>query len=333
MLANTEIGPRIAVGYSVKTSPTDQHLRIAKEMGFHAECITQKEVHRALAFGFKPEEVILNGPGKFWPLGSPPVLGLQMLFCDSVEEFNRVILLQGISKTLGFRIRLPQVHSRFGNEVGDFDTFQTIVSSVRRLQKQQEAPHLGFHFHMPSWSIGVNRWMDALESLLLWCKSIQELTGVTVHTLDLGGGFFPDDLETLDFGKIQLLVGKILTGVQRLFFEPGRALTQESEILVSRVLDVRRRMDEDSIEIIVDACIAELPLAQSFPHRVFYRSASKSCIPLRKGSSRILGRICMEDDILCNQVELPRSIEIGDCIIFGDAGGYERSMSYEFGRG
>jgi diaminopimelate decarboxylase len=41
----------------------------------------------------------------------------------------------------------------------------------------------------------------------------------------------------------------------------------------------------------------------------------------------------MEDDILSHGVQLPESVQVGDLVIFGDAGGYERSMSYEFGRG
>jgi diaminopimelate decarboxylase len=41
----------------------------------------------------------------------------------------------------------------------------------------------------------------------------------------------------------------------------------------------------------------------------------------------------MEDDILCDGLDVPESVEIGDLIIIADAGAYERSMSYDFGRG
>jgi diaminopimelate decarboxylase len=41
----------------------------------------------------------------------------------------------------------------------------------------------------------------------------------------------------------------------------------------------------------------------------------------------------MEHDILASNVELPISSEVGDLLVFCDAGGYDRSMSYEFGRG
>jgi len=330
--------PEIRIGYSIKTSPTDEHLRKAREYGFYAECISQREVQRALGFGYAPAEVILNGPGKFWPITAAPVTGLHMLFCDSVEEFDRVIEIKKMAKVIGFRMKLPNLHSRFGNSLEEFESFQRIVARVRKLEGKAE---LGFHFHMPSWAIGVERWMHSLQSLLLWCQTIQRVTGVPVRHLDLGGGFFPADLEHLDFPEIQETVRLALPEARAIYFEPGRALTQDGEALVSRVLDVRKDSDGDLSEIVVDACIAELPLAQAYRHRVFFRArklsaeagSSDVCRLLQKGPTRILGRICMEDDILSPGVDLPHDVDVGDLVIFGDAGAYERTMSYDFGRG
>jgi diaminopimelate decarboxylase len=144
----------------------------------------------------------------------------------------------------------------------------------------------------------------------------------------LGGGFFPPDLEHLDFERIQSSVSEALPDVDAIYFEPGRSLTQDTEALVSRVLDARRDAKGKLSEIVVDACIAELPLVHAFSHRVFHDGKA-----IGKGRTRILGRICMEDDILHSGANLPESLQVGDLVIFGDAGAYERTMSYEFGRG
>ena len=327
--------PSIQIAYSIKTSPTEDFIRKARTEGFLAECISQAEVRRALDAGWKPGEIILNGPGKFWPTTTPMTRGLRLLFCDSVEEFERVLILHehgpSMARGLGFRMRIPKLSSRFGNELGEFENFQRILQCIRKLGDRAE---LGFHFHMPSWSIGVQSWMHALDALLLWCQSIERLTKKPILHLDLGGGFFPSDLESLEFAKIQAEVRSLLPSVRHLYFEPGRSMTQDGEILVSRVLDVRRDREGRPTELVVDACIAELPLAQAYPHRVFFRAEGDAqSLQLRRGKNRILGRICMEDDILAQHVEVPEGIQIGDQIIFGDAGGYERSMSYDFGRG
>jgi diaminopimelate decarboxylase len=84
-------------------------------------------------------------------------------------------------------------------------------------------------------------------------------------------------------------------------------------------------------EIVVDACIAELPLASAYPHRVF-RVEDKRIVPAGRGAVRVLGRICMEDDVLFSGLDLPEGTAVGDRLVVCDAGAYERSMSYAFGR-
>ncbi|MEZ0393040.1 MAG: hypothetical protein ACAH59_12540 [Pseudobdellovibrionaceae bacterium] len=326
--------PKIQIAYSVKTSATDAHLKHAQKCGFFTECISQMEIQRALRTGVPPKEIILNGPGKFWPLTTEPVKDLHMLFCDSIEEFDRVIEIPDLARVLGFRIQLPKLQSRFGVPIDKIENFQALLKCVRRLKNRSE---LGFHFHMPSWAIGMQRWKEAMKSLLTWCQSIEQLTEVPIRHLDLGGGFFPSDLEKINFSWVQESVRSALPEVKVIYFEPGRSLTQEGEALVSRVLDVRKNKDEEISEIVVDACIAEMPLIHAYFHRVFFQSQTKTdekqFQPLQKGKTKILGRICMENDVLSPGLNIPASVQLGDLVIFGDAGAYERTMSYDFGRG
>ena len=47
-------------------------------------------------------------------------------------------------------------------------------------------------------------------------------------------------------------------------------------MIVSRVLDVRKTSSGKVSEIVVDACIAELPLVAAFTHRIFYQGSTAS---------------------------------------------------------
>ena len=118
-----------------------------------------------------------------------------------------------------------------------------------------------------------------------------------------------------------------------MYVEPGRALTQSTMAVVTRVLDVRRHNGKLD-EVVVDACIAELPLAAAYPHRIFLvdPSGRGRATPIGRGDVRVLGRICMEDDVLSSGLNLPESLSVGDRLVVCDAGAYERSMSYAFGR-
>ena len=325
--------PEIRIGYSIKTCPTDQHLSQARKAGFFLECISQLEVHRALAAGARASDVMLNGPGKFWPLTQPPVTGLHMLFCDSLEEFEQVVEIPNIATCIGFRIRLPKLPSRFGIPVEEYENFEGIIDRIKKINGKAT---LGFHFHMPSWVIGVKRWKEAFQSIITWCEAVEQLSRVPVKCLDFGGGFFPSDLEGLNFEWIQSTVRKALPRVEGIYFEPGRSLSQDGEILISRVLSVRKSSKKKNVsEVVVDACVAELPLIRSYSHRIFYRAQGNpnSCKRMEAGKVKVLGRICMESDVLHSGIRLPENVKIGDLIVFGDAGAYERTMSYVFGRG
>ena len=77
-------------GYSIKTNPDERLIKLALDSGFLAEAISLLEVQKALEVGFKPEQVILNGPGKWWPAGLLPKEPLHAVFCDSIADLNRV---------------------------------------------------------------------------------------------------------------------------------------------------------------------------------------------------------------------------------------------------
>jgi diaminopimelate decarboxylase len=98
------------------------------------------------------------------------------------------------------------------------------------------------------------------------------------------------------------------------------------------VLEVRHGRDGAS-EAVVDAAISDLPMAPFYPHRVYGRAARGDWSALAGGGDRLIGRICMESDILASDVALPEGIGPGDRLVIADAGAYDASMAYNFGRG
>jgi diaminopimelate decarboxylase len=85
---------------------------------------------------------------------------------------------------------------------------------------------------------------------------------------------------------------------------------------------------------VVDASIAELPMYSFYPHRMLRKCGrTGELTPLGRGETQLMGRLCMEHDVVASNVALPAGTEVGDVLIFCDSGGYDRSMSYVFGRG
>lgn len=319
---------KMRVAYSIKTCPDPVYLRQAHGTGLLAEAISMAEVEAALATGWNADQIILNGPAKWWPRSMSHHQGLAAVFSDSLDEFERMIASKRSDKVWGLRLNVPGFSSRFGVDLSSYDSLARAVSLIQRMPADIK---LGFHVHMASNLIGKGHWQDAVESAMGWAMSISEQSCRPIHVFDLGGGHHPRDFGNIPWGEILTFAGSRIKGLETLVVEPGRALSQDTMVMVTSIQDIRRKHGEIT-DVVVDTCISELPLARVYPHRM-YLATGDTLRPIAAGGARILGRICMEDDILADGVYLPRDARIGDRIVIADAGAYERSMSYEFGQG
>jgi diaminopimelate decarboxylase len=324
-------------GYSIKTNPDRRLIELALRNGFYAEAISLGEVETALEVGFRPDQVILNGPGKWWPEGMMPRETMHAVFCDSVADLDRVVAAVAAgeisAKHIGIRIRTPNITSRFGIPLDSPTTFGKLIAAVERLPT---ASKFAVHFHMASSHVGVAQWWHLFESMLRWSRSIEKLSGRTIEMLDMGGGWYPDDWHEDQASKIDhsvAMVRAILPSVRQIASEPGKAMAQPSMALAMRILEIQEH-EEDYVEAVVDASIAEIPMHFWQPHRIVRQCGETGQLqPIGRGKTHLMGRLCMEHDIIATNVQLPEGTRAGDVLIFCDAGGYDRSMSYVFGRG
>lgn len=331
--ADFPLGVELGFGYSIKTNPHPTLIALAEEAGMFAEVISRAEMQRALAAGFPAERIILNGPAQHWPFGPALDGALMAAFADSPQSFARW-MCEGApaARYLGIRLRPVTIPSRFGATMDTPSRFAETLALLKELPPEQE---IGVHFHFASDVIGPSRWREVFQSVIHWAHAIEQGVGRPVRCLDSGGGWFPDDFDAELLPRLEELVGaaaETLPGLQRFFVEPGKAVAQPTMALVTTVLEVRKN-EKGGAEVVVDAAISDLPMASFYPHRVYARSAGREWEVLGGGSDRLLGRICMETDILATDLAVPESLRPGDRLVIGDAGAYDASMAYNFGRG
>jgi diaminopimelate decarboxylase len=328
---------KVSNAYSIKTNPDERLIKLALDSGFYAESISLPEAEKAIKVGFDHDRIILNGPAKWWRKESVALKKFKVIFCDSIEELEKLTIALRYGEleveTIGIRLRTPTIYSRFGIPIDSPDSFQRLFQAAKRLPK---TCGFGVHFHMASSSVGLNRWEHLFRSMLRWCCSLEALSGRSIDVLDIGGGWFPEDLQTLsssEFRSTLSAVRDLLPRVREIVMEPGKALAQPSMALAMQILEIRKYREEVA-EAVVDGSIAELPMYFFHPHRILYRDKEESrWQPVGRGKTNLLGRLCMEHDVVATNVKLPTSAEAGDLLIFCDAGAYDRSMSYVFGCG
>jgi diaminopimelate decarboxylase len=323
----------VTVAYSIKTNPDSRLLRLSRARGFYAETISQLEVDTALSAGFLGTEIVLNGPGKGWPEWPRRDFPLGAIFADSVDELQWLVLQldegKNLSSVVGLRVRPRSVQSRFGADLEREDVRRRLRDTLVRFP---DSVGWGLHFHVASNLIGERQWQQCFQLVLQEAADLQVETGRPIECLDVGGGWNPSDWSRV-CGSMRDTAKSIrsrLPSVSRFILEPGRAIAQPSMALVCRILETRH--DEER-EVVVDASIAELPEARNFPHRPLWRDSEGAWRPFRCGTDRILGRLCMENDVLADGVSLPDALKPGDLIAFWDAGAYDASMAFRFGQG
>jgi diaminopimelate decarboxylase len=158
--------------------------------------------------------------------------------------------------------------------------------------------------------------------------------GTAPTVVDVGGGWHVDDAPVLRDCLDYLIAegpAALREGNARLVLEPGKFLTEPAGALIARVIGYGGGNGEGDRDVVVDAAIAELPEARYRAHPVAHFRAPE-WRPLPSGKGRILGRSCMEGDILGQRLELS-GVQIGEYLAFGSCGAYDLAMSYLFGRG
>ena len=318
--------------YSIKTNPDPRLMKLALEYGFRAEGISANELLAAHEVGHAFENMVYNGPV---PLNPKDLHGnkIHVVFADSMESLKRLCQLKpSPAAHIGVRLKPFESSSRFGIRLESFEDYQEVAKLVKELLPAD----VGFavHQHHQSSTNGEDVWLSQTRAFLQQAKLLEELCEKPIRIIDIGGGWTHESFIPFMGHALEQLTDEIchiFPNADEVIIEPGKAICEQSQFLVSRVLEKRGK--EFIHEVVSDACLAELPLAVDFGRSVYHVNKSGEIAKLTTGVGRILGRICMEHDILANGILLPEKIEEDDLLIFSHAGAYESSMSYKFGNG
>ena len=330
-LANAGLRDRSTIAYSVKTCPDPRVMRAAAGLGLVPEVISQDELAAALDAGMNTGRAILNGPAKWWP--EPARVACHAFFADSLGELAAIErrLESGLhldTDVVGVRIGPQAARSRFGVRITDESDANALVGALTPVLRILDRPW-GAHFHLASSTLGVRAWSAEVATFLQTVDLLSRRLGPPA-VLDFGGGWHPDDTElTADRLGDAVRTSTTVSASTEIIVEPGKSLTQDAGVLVCRAL--LRREPSACPDIVVDATLGDLPEAAYRVHTVtLLRAGEWRVVP--PGAGRLLGRSCMEADILALDLDL-REVDEGDCLAFHGCGAYDASMSYEFGRG
>jgi diaminopimelate decarboxylase len=315
---------------SIKTDPWDDLGTTAVRLGWWAEAISVQEVDWALSCGFRRDQIVFNGPAAN-ALRASDKGPLASAFADSTEALDDV-LCDGVCDVAGARLRLPSTISRFGIDVSEPNVF---AAATRKLAARPNRAY-GVHFHVAADACGPSRWFELIEEAIVWVRAFTISVGRAPKLLDVGGGWHHEDFHEILLPSLRYLqdhVRSALPSVEAIILEPGKAVSTMTASMLCEITEVRTTSTPRGLQVVIDAAVADLPMAPLYAYAVTLYREGTAIGCLTGGTARVLGRSCMEADLLADRVSFPVPPRVGDRLLFSGAGGYNASMAYHFGRG
>lgn len=328
--------------YSVKTNYQIALLKSIRSCSCGAEVSSELDLKAALAAGFSPDTIIVDGFRKHDDLLREAIrLGVNTINIESLDELPRIdALAASASKKIkvGIRCRYAgrsfdmrnllislgvKMFKEFGVNARDIMRNTASLRNVSHVRINSLMAHNTLPFTRSAHYVTMMKYLFALAHDL-------SVYGIEIEKINLGGGLCADTVQ--EYEKFAAVLQKAYRKfVEKyrikptLVFEPGRLFVEAAGVLVGKIIERRGKW------LIIDFSKSDYGVL--FPlkkRRIFVVSA-----PHRGSACEFSGRYFLKacnlsqyDTIRC-PVKVTRAA-IGDYIVLGDAGAYSLAFSCQF---
>jgi len=323
------------IAYAVKANPNPAVLSILAGEGLGGDIVSIGEYRAARAAGMEPDSILFSGVGKTSDEMAEALAGGLLQFnLESIEEaqtLSAVAQSMGIETPVALRIN-PDVeagtHAKITTGKADNKFGLPAADAIASFKSLRELPGLkvtGITVHIGSQLTSLDPLEAAFERLGGLIRDLRR-EGFSLEIADLGGGlgvpYGPGQPEPPTPAEYAAMVKRVTRDWHiRLAFEPGRLITGNAGVLLSRV--VRVKPGETHPWLIVDAAMNDLmrpALYDAYHHVEAVRPNG------RRLTAHVVGPVCESGDTFALAREMDEAQE-GDLVIFRTAGAYGAAMS------
>lgn len=328
------------VHYAVKANANPKLLRIIREAGLGADCVSGGEIETCLKAGFPCNKIVYAGVGKSdWEIN----LGLDSdIFCFNVESIPELEVINELAnakcKTARVAFRLnPNVgaHTHANITTGLAENkfgiaMRDMMAVINEASQMKNIRVVGLHFHIGSQILD----MSDFEALCNRVNDLQqelERHRITLEHINVGGGLgvdyqHPNRMpipEFKDYFDTYAKKLKLRPG-QTLHFELGRSIVAQCGSLITRTLYIKKGATKQFA--IVDAGFPDLirPALYQAYHKIENISSNEP-----KETYDVVGPICESTDVFAKQIDLDGTRR-GDLLAIRSAGAYGEIMASQY---
>ncbi len=324
------------VCYAVKANSNLAILNLFARLGSGFDIVSGGELARVLGAGGDPRKIVFSGVGKSAE-EMRQALAADIL-CFNVESESELYRLDRVAGEMG---KVAPVSLRVNPDV-DARTHPYIATGLKQnkfgvaydhapalYRRARGLPHIrveGIDCHIGSQLTEIAPFAAALDKILDLLDRLQR-EGITISHLDLGGGLgirYRDETPPAPGDYARALTALIGNRPQKLLFEPGRLLTGNAGVLLTRIEYLKH--GEERNFAVVDAAMNDLM-------RPALYDAWHDVLPVIAGTAGeksydIVGPVCESGDFLARGRQL--AVSEGDLLAVMSAGAYGMSMSSNY---
>ncbi len=329
--------PDKLIAFAVKSNPNLAVLKVLQAQGYGADVVSLGEMRRALAAGIAPEKIVFSGVGK---THHELVQALKAQVGQfNIESEEEGLELAEIADEMGMtaqctlrinpdidagthdKISTGKADNKFGVPIDQAGQIFSLLASQPSVNLRGVAVHIGSQLGELA---PLERAFAKLGELV---KALRG-AGHNITHVDLGGGlgvpYRKDDVlpSPAEYGAMVARVTKDW-GV-KLIFEPGRVIAGNAGVLLTRVVRVKRGLNNPFV--IVDAAMNDL--ARPALYGAYHDFAAVEPTGERM-TANIVGPICETGDTFAMGRECD-ALESGDLAVFRTAGAYGATMASSY---
>lgn len=321
--------------FAVKSNSNIALLNVMARLGSGFDIVSQGELERVLAAGGEASKVVFSGVAKSHSeIARALEVGIRCFNVESVSELKRINEVAGqLGKIAPISLRVnPDVDAKTHPYISTGlkeNKFGISVKEAREVYRfAKTLPNVkitGMDCHIGSQLTELQPFLDATDRVIVLMEQLKQ-DGIELHHLDLGGGLgVPYNGETpphpTEYAAALLNKLKAYPNLE-IILEPGRAITANAGILVTKVEYIKQ--NEDRHFAIVDTGMNDMIRPALYEAYMQIIEVNPSLVR-EKAVYDVVGPICETSDFLGKQREL--AIAEGDLIAMRSAGAYGATMS------
>ena len=324
--------------FAVKSNPNIAILQVMAQLGSGFDIVSQGELERVLAAGGDAAKIVFSGVAKSeTEIARALEVGIRCFNVESTAELQRINLVAGkLGKIAPISLRVnPDVdahtHPYISTGLKE-NKFGISVDQAREVYRQASTlAHIkvtGMDCHIGSQLTELQPFLDATDRLIVLMEQLKQ-DGIELKHLDLGGGLgvpYTNEAPPHPADYAKALLDKLKQyGDLEIILEPGRAITANAGILVTKVEYLKS--NETRHFAIVDTGMNDMIRPALYQAYMNIIETDRTLIRESKVYD-VVGPICETSDFLGKQRTL--AIEQGDFIALRSAGAYGASMASNY---